>query len=460
MTSAFAKASAGKRALLVAALVLCGSISAFARTWTVGAAGADFPLIAPALDVAQDGDIIEVGPGVYRENLVLNRRVSIVGRGSPVLYGLGSGSVIRILAPGCAVRGLRIEGSGTGESNEMDAAIQIASSGNRIEQNTMRRVFYGVVIAGGSDNEVLDNEIAGLVDLPYGRRGDGIYVYRAGGSRLLRNRVSGQRDGIYFQYAPGGIVADNVVDTSRYALHVMFSNGIVVRGNTFERSSVGANIMDSRAIEVVDNRFARNRGVSAVGLTLKQCDDSTFRDNLLLDNARGLQVDGGSRNRFTDNRLLYNDTALTLSSSSERNTFARNVFDGNWRDAVITGSGAATAWSEAGRGNRWSTYNGFDFDGDGVGDAPHAVLTPFAAIESANPMARLFLQTPAGAALALADRAGLAPARGEHDPHPLVRDEPERAESRAGHRHYAPAAGLAGLTLAWVLLMARGVAPC
>lgn len=448
------------RAALAAALLLVSSSAAVARTWTVGAAGADFPLITPALAAAADGDTIVVGPGVYRENVTLQRRVSIVGRGSPVLYGTGSGSVIRIAAPGCTIEGLTIEGSGAGESNEMDAAIQIASSGNRIAGNVMRRVFYGVVIGGGADNEIDGNAITGFIDLPFGRRGDGIYVYRASGTRVRRNRITGQRDGIYFQYAPGGLAEANVVSASRYGLHVMFSHGIVVRDNTLRQSSVGANIMDSRGIAIERNRFERNRGVSAVGLTLKQCDDSTVQANAFIDNARGLQVDGASRNRFTDNRFLYNDTALLLFSSAERNTLAGNLFDGNWSDVVVTGDGGATAWSDSGRGNAWSGYRGFDFDGDGIGDTPHPLLTPFAAIEGSNPIARLFLQTPAAAGLTLAAQVGLGPDFGERDPNPLVREA--SVHSSAGRSGVNVIGGLvlAALAAGILVTLAREVSPC
>jgi nitrous oxidase accessory protein len=446
--------------LLAAALVAVTAQGASARTWTVGAAGADFPLISPALAAAIDGDTIEVGPGVYRENLVLTRAVRIVGKGSPVLFGTGIGSVIRILAPGSEISGLTIEGSGTGETNEMDAAIQVASSGNRIVGNTMRRVFYGVVIAGGSENEVSANDITGFEDLPFGRRGDGIYVYRAAHARVLRNRIAGERDGIYFQYAPGGVADGNVVASSRYGLHVMFANDIAVRGNTLRESSVGANIMDSRRIEVTGNRFERNRGVSAVGLTLKQCDDSTIRDNVLVDNARGVQVDAASRNRFVGNRFQYNDTGLVLFSSAERNVFSANVFDGNWSDVVITGRGAATSWSESGRGNQWSGYTGFDFDSDGIGDTPHPLLTPFAAIEGANPIARLFLQTPAAAGLALAARAGLSPVGGERDRHPLAAVTANQGAAVEDKAHHGAALILAALTIGLLLAVAREVSPC
>ena len=448
------------RLALAAMVVALGASPAWARTWTVGAAGADFPLITPALAAARDGDVIEVGPGVYREDLVLRRRVALVGRGSPVLFGTGAGTVIRIAAHGCEVRGFIIEGSGTGAGNEMDAAIQVASSGNRIAGNTMRRVFYGVVVGGGGGNEIADNVITGYFDLPFGRRGDGIYVYRAQGTRVLRNRVAGQRDGIYFQYAPGGVADGNLVETSRYGLHIMFSNDIAVRGNTVRGSSVGATIMESRRIQVDANRFERNRGASAVGLTLKACDDSIVRDNVLVDNARGLQVDGSSRNAFTGNRFLYNDTALLLFASAEANTFSANLFDGNWSDVVQSGRGDSTGWSDEGRGNAWGGYRGFDFDGDGVGDVAHPLLTPFAAIEGANPIARLFLRTPAAAGLELAARAGLAPSAGARDPHPLVAVTPPGGDGPEGERHTAAALSLALITGALLALVVREISPC
>lgn len=440
-------------ALAVALVLIIAAPATAARTWTVGGVGADFPLISPALAAAADGDTILVGPGVYRENLVLHRRVSIVGHGSPLLYGLGTGSVIRILAPGCEIRGLVIEGSGTGATNEMDAAVTVASSGNRIVDNTMRRVFYGVVI-GAPDNEVADNRITGFFDLPFGRRGDGVYVYRSQSARVLRNHIAGQRDGIYLQYAPGGLVEGNVVEASRYALHVMFANDIVVRGNTFRLSSVGTNIMESRRIRIEDNNIERNRGASAVGLALKGCDDSIVHANLLSDNARGLQVDGSSRNTFVDNRLLYNDTALMLFASAEQNVFTGNLFDANWSDVVVSGRGATTEWSRGGRGNQWSGYRGFDFDGDGVGESAHPLLTPFAAIEGANPIARLFIGTPASAGLELAARAGLAPGLRDADPHPVV------AGAAAREAPTAPAGQTAGgvtLTLLTFALAVAGV---
>jgi nitrous oxidase accessory protein len=435
-----------RRTALCAVVLALVAASADARTWTVGGDGADFPLIAPAIAAASAGDVIRVRGGVYREDLILDKPLALQGEGRPTLFGTGLGSVVTITAPGCELSGFTIEGSGRGETNEMDAAVQVRSNGNRIVDNHMRRVFYGVVVADATRNEIADNEIQGLRDLAFGRRGDGVYVYRAPENFVARNRISGERDGIYFQYAPRGRAVDNVVSDSRYGLHDMFSDDAVIARNTFSDSVVGANIMNSRRIRIEGNTVSRNRGVPGIGLTLKDCDDSTIRGNEIALNARGLLLDGSSSNRFIGNTFRANDTAATLFSSAERNAFSGNEFVDNWSDLVLSGRDSGTRWTVDGRGNYWSRYRGFDFDGDGIGDAPHPLLGAFERLEGANPAARIFLLSPAAAGLELASRLSGLAADDAVDTRPLVRQprHPASASSR-------PIAGIAGVALLLVL---------
>jgi nitrous oxidase accessory protein len=405
------------RILATGIITLALAASAEARTWTVGTAGADFPLIAPAIAAASDGDTIRIIAGVYREDLVLSKRLALIGIGNPTVVGKLAGSVVSIEADGCEVRGLTITLSGTGATNEMDAGIRITSNGNVVAGNRLERVFYGIVVANASRNSIVDNEIEGLGDLPFGKRGDGIYLYRAPANLVARNRISGQRDAIYFQYAPNGMALDNTVTRSRYGLHDMFSDGTRIEGNTFADSSAGANIMNSRDIVLARNRFVRNRGIPGVGLALKDCDTSLVHDNEIVDNTRGLLVEGSSRNRFIGNRFRGNDTAVKLFSSAEQNAFAGNAFFDNWSDLVLSGRDSGTSWS----GNYWDRYRGFDFDGDGIGDAPHPLLGAFERIEGANQAARIFLRSPAAAGLELAGRLSGRIEADAIDPRPLVR---------------------------------------
>jgi len=420
-TAARPTSSATQHLAIVVAVGICAAAtSADARTWTVGGAAADFPFIVPAIAAAAEGDTVHVQPGIYREALVVGRRLVIEGDGRPLVIGTGEGSVIELHAPGCEVRGLQIEGSGTGLANRMDAGIRVAATGARILDNVMRRVYYGVVVEGAAGSEVVGNDIEGFSDLTYSKRGDGIYVYRSSNVLLRSNRVAGMRDAIYLQYARACRAEGNRVEASRYGLHDMFSDDAVLTGNTMRDCSVGANIMNCRRVTIVRNRFERNRGVSAMGLSFKECDESLIEDNDVIDNARGLQVEGSSRNRFIANRFSFNATALQLFPSAEENVFARNTFRDNLSALVLSGSESTNRWSEDGRGNYWSGYRGFDFDGDGVGESPHPLVGAFEKIEGRNPTARLFLQSPTAAALALSAGAFPALRNAIADPAPLV----------------------------------------
>jgi nitrous oxidase accessory protein len=442
-------------ARLAGAAIALGLLAgtAEARTWTVGGGAADFPFIAPAIAAAADGDVVEVRAGVYREDLLIDKRLRLVGVGRPRLFGTGIGTVITIAAPDCELSGFAIEGSGTGRTNEMDAGILVLSSGNRVVDNVLQRVFYGIVVVNAMHNEIADNEIHGLSELPFGRRGDGIYLFRAPENLVARNTIRGERDAIYFQYAPRGRAVDNAASDSRYGLHDMFSDDTVIARNRFSDSAVGANIMNSRRIRLEGNRIERNRGVPGIGLTLKDCDDSVVRDNQIVANARGLLLDGSASNRFAGNVFSANDTALTIFSSAEGNEFGGNRFEDNWSDVVLSGRDSRTRWSIEGQGNTWGRYRGFDFDGDGIGEMPHPVVGAFERLEGANPATRLFLQSPAAAGLELAARmSGVAPLDAI-DEQPLI-----RARAQPDARRRLPLAAL--FVAAACALVYIGRSPC
>jgi nitrous oxidase accessory protein len=406
-------------AVVLAGALIASAVRVDARTWTVGGPAADFPFIGPALGAAGDGDVILVRPGVYREDLVITRRVRLLGKGWPLIIGTGAGTVIELRASRGEIRGLRIEGSGTGAANAMDAGVHVMGEGNTVAGNRMRRVFYGVVVIGASGNEIAGNDIVGLSDLPFGQRGDGVYVFRAPDTRVMHNRVAGMRDAIYFQYATRGVALGNEVEASRYGLHDMFSDEARIENNVFRGCSVGANIMNSHGVTVRQNRIERNRGIASVGMSLKQCDGSRFEDNLIVNNVRGLLVDGSSTNQFLGNRFVANDTAVTVLGSAEANVFSENVFEANWSDVVTSGA-PLTRWSAGGRGNLWDRYRAFDFDEDGVGDVPHPLVGAFEKIEGRQASVRLLLHSPAAAALELAASVGFTLGAGA-DEAPLVR---------------------------------------
>ena len=397
------------KAVLLAAAIVIMAIPADVdgRVWTVGRGSTDFPLIAPAIAVAADGDEIRIGPGVYREDLVLAKRLSLVGEGGPVLFGTGRGTVIDVRADNCEIRNLIIDGTGVGAGNQMDAAVRLTSSGNVVSGNVMRRVFYGVVIAGGSSN---------VVDRQHHRRACSTFrsavaataftCTRDPATTIIRNRVVGQRDAIFLQYAHEVRVEHNVVEQSRYGLHDMFSDDTIVRDNVFRslarrRQRDELETADDRAKRVLAQPRHHGHRPDVEGLRRFACRTEPLHRQRARAAARRIV---GQSIREQPFRAERRGRAAARQRRAEHVSPPTNFF----RTGATSSRAAATArtpGAPTASGNRWSRYSGFDFDGDGVGESAHSLLRPFDRIEASNDLARLYLQSPAAGALDLAARA-------------------------------------------------------
>ena len=154
-------------------------------------------------------------------------------------------------------------------------------------------------------------------------------------------------------------------------------------------------------------------------------DQSVAEGNLVIDNSRGLFFFNSDRNVFFANDIVDNDLAVQINGSCEENEIYGNNFMGNLNNVLVDNDRSKTQWTHDGRGNYWSDYDGYDLDGDGVGDVPHKVQNVFQVIETEIPEIRLFLLSPAAKILKTAERAlpilGLG---SEKDPQPLFRTIP------------------------------------
>jgi nitrous oxidase accessory protein len=88
----------------------------------------------------------------------------------------------------------------------------------------------------------------------------------------------------------------------------------------------------------------------------------------------------------------------------------------------LIGRRTSTLWQAEGRGNFWSDYEGYDLDGNGLGDIAHRIQNVFEYMEGNHPRLRLYLYSPAAQALAAAEKAfPIVRASSESDPAPLMR---------------------------------------
>jgi len=150
---------------------------------------------------------------------------------------------------------------------------------------------------------------------------------------------------------------------------------------------------------------------------------------------------------------------MALMPNVERNRFARNAFIDNTQQVTINGGGdiEGNEFAADGAGNYWSDYQGFDLDGDGVGDIPHRSMSLFEDLLDQRPKLRLFLYSPAQQAVDMAARVApvVAPSPKFVDPFPLMRPP---VESGAPPSEGAPRLALAGLGIMALGLAGAGLA--
>lgn len=383
--------------------------------------------IGRAIEEAEEGAVVEIGPGVYREHVRIGKRVTLVGRGRPVIDGGGSGDVVEITAPGVTFRGFVVRNTGADLDRE-NAAIRAVAPGAVIEDNILEDILFGIDLRESPGSVVRGNVIGGK-RLEVARRGDGLRLWRCDGALIEGNTIHDGRDAILW-YSSGVTVRGNRSDRCRYGLHLMFSDDVRIEGNEFARNSVGIYLMYSSGVELTGNRLVLNRGPSGYGIGLKETDRFRVTGNVIAGNRVGVYIDGSpftgaEPGGFTLNQIAFNDIGVTFLPSARGNEFTRNNFIDNIEQVSVAGRGSleANRFWKGETGNFWSDYTGYDQNNDGIGDFVHVSETLFERMMDREPKLRLFLFSPAQQAVEFVGRAvpSIRPEPKFEDEVPLMR---------------------------------------
>jgi nitrous oxidase accessory protein len=332
--------------------------------------------IQAAIDAAEPGDTVTIPAGVYEENVVIDKRITLQGEGWPVIDGGRRGDVVVIAADGVTLRGFVIRGSARAVSEE-PGGIRLTGDNATIEDNRLTDVLYGIILIDSDGHVIRGNTVVSIVENPTERRGHAIYLWYTDHNIIEGNTIHTAKDGIFLGFATFTTVRDNHVSDVRYGIHYMYSDDNAFVDNVFEDNIAGAAIMSSRRIELTGNVFAHNRSsASGYGILMKDVDDVTVRGNFIHHNRVGLTLEGAPQSpqgfvRFEDNLVGYNQTSIEMTTTTNA-TFVGNSFIGNLQEVVSRGGdiGTHNSWSEGGRGNYWDSYQGYDAGGDGIGDIP------------------------------------------------------------------------------------------
>ncbi|MFO0890958.1 MAG: nitrous oxide reductase family maturation protein NosD [Isosphaeraceae bacterium] len=355
--------------------------------------------IARAMALASHGDTILVRGGVHPGPLVVNKSVRLVGEGRPVIDGGGRGTVVKLEAPGCVLRGFAIRSSGDLLDRE-DVGVLATAADCVIEDNTLEDVLFGIYLRQAPRGIVRGNRLRGK-DMPVARRGDLIRLWYSHGATIESNTTEGGRD-VVLWYSKDLTIRDNRITGGRYGLHFMYCNDAAVAGNRLADNSVGAFLMYSQRLRLSRNWIAANRGASGYGVGLKDMVDARLESNVLAGNRVGIFLEGSSGG-YRDNLLADNDKGIVIFPSATGNAFEGNSFVENGEQVALEGY-AGTMTGNLWEGNFWSDYRGYDADGDGRGDMAYRPARLFERLADRKPALRMFAASPSAQAIDFASR--------------------------------------------------------
>ena len=350
-----------------------------------------------AIDKAPSGSILRLPAGVYKGKIIIDKPLSIIAKEEGVVIdGGGEGTVITIKSSYVTLKDLTIVGSGE-RHDKLDAALKLSNAKQcEVRHCVIKDCLFGIDLQMVSNSIIADNFITSK-DLDLGLRGDGLRLWYSNDNIVKNNRLYKSRDMVVW-YSHGNQIVANSGEYNRYSLHFMYAGKNLVKDNHYKFNSVGIFFMYSQDTVAIGNTIQSSLGATGMGIGLKDVSNFTLKDNTVIYCAQGIYIDRSpfepdTHNWILGNNILYNAEAIHFHSLSEANIVKDNTIMGNIEDIVNDSRGAKTNNNEI-VGNYWDNYEGFDKNGDNVGDTPHKVYQYADQLWVYNPDVKFFYGSP------------------------------------------------------------------
>jgi parallel beta-helix repeat protein len=179
----------------------------------VGDGPKGYESIQEAINSASVGDEILVNPGTYYENIVVDKRLDLIGLKNPVIDAGGDyvkGPGVTILADGVLMKGFTIRNSTNTAGDPLSGAgVLVRSNNNTINENILENNYRsGIKVLGGYNNSITNNSIYSNFE--------GILVSDSHLNKIESNRINKNNDaGIFIKgTSEQNSVKYNIIDNN------------------------------------------------------------------------------------------------------------------------------------------------------------------------------------------------------------------------------------------------------
>lgn len=391
--------------LLFLVLILASSISMASATQITVGKDLGNATINAAIANASDGDIILVKDGVYSENVVVDKQVTIISENGSantiVQSALSNAAVFRISADDVQISGFNI----TGATNYNGIFI-ISASGCSISDNEINGNSNGIVLHDSnynqisnnifsantnngihlqssshhntiSNNNVVDNNHRGIYlgssnnntlsgNIVSSNTDSGIYITGSDDTTFIGNTVNYNGNyGIYIRSSNNNHLLDNTASSNTYSgIYVESSEHNILTGNTADLNTYSGIQLQSSNCTVSDNTVNENNN----GIFLRWGSNNLLSNNTADYNVYGIYLDSSGKNDLTENTAKNNYVGIKLWYS-DSNTLSDNIVDINSRAGILLERADSNELRNNSAYNTTGDYEFYDLDNSEIAES-------------------------------------------------------------------------------------------
>jgi F-box protein 11 len=331
----------------------------------------DYSNLTEALEAAQSGDRILIRPGLYREGVVIDKAIEIIGDGElgeVVIEAVGKNAILFRANMG-RVTNLTIRQMGDAKF----FAIHISQGRLDLEGcDITSAALSGVAISGGADprlrrNRIHNNKQCGVLifDNGLGTLEDneifangmaGVSIKSGGNPTLRRNRIhDGKQGGVLVLENGLGSLEENEIFGNTLSGVTIKSGGnpMLRRNRIHDGAQCGVIVHDNGLGMLEDNEIYGN---SLAGVEIKSGGNPTLRRNLIHGGKQsGVYVNGNGLGALEDNEIFGNARSGVEIKSGGNPRLRRNrIHDGKQNGVLVKENGVGTLEDNEIVGNAWA----------------------------------------------------------------------------------------------------------
>ena len=327
-----------------------------------GTAERPYQEIGEALNVVENGDTIYIFGGLYQENLVINKKIKLIGgvneKETEIDNRFDDRYLIEVVEDEVTIEDITFCDNDDSMTSPIGALICLKSDNNRIISNVIGDTSsYGVYIGSQSKDNIVSGNIINDTKI-------GINVYSSSTNDILNNQISNCSEyGIYQESSKeNNRIYGNIIDKCNFGICVDKCNSINITKNIINNSDFySIYLISSNDILIQNNQFYDSIGD---GIYLFSSETEVL-DNIFRNNRRGIII-AGNDNIIKNNSFYYQTASgVSINTGYHDNILFLNDFIGNPIPAKDLGT---NQWFYEKTGNYWDDYDDADRDLDGIGD--------------------------------------------------------------------------------------------